>query len=145
MYPKCIHLGENMARYKAPYTLYVRGKVWYYRTCSPEGLRTAGISTGCTAKCRAREYCVSQFLCRFIIFFFCCTQFLRFLIRTPEQFLHILSCLAKKIRRQWKYRVMVLYTGTICTYKRRRNRRYAHFRLPCPKRAPFYTETRLVP
>jgi integrase len=46
-----------MARYKAPYTLYLRGKVWYYRTYSPEGLRTAGCSTGCTAKCRAREYC----------------------------------------------------------------------------------------
>lgn len=46
-----------MARYKAPYTLYLRGKVWYYRTYSPEGLRTSGSSTGCASKCRAREYC----------------------------------------------------------------------------------------
>ncbi|MCQ2594808.1 MAG: site-specific integrase [Treponemataceae bacterium] len=51
-----------MARYKESFTLYGRRRkngqvVWYYRTYSPQGVRTCGKSTGCTSKAKARIYC----------------------------------------------------------------------------------------
>lgn len=44
-------------RYKQPYSLYKRGKYYYYRTYTPGGVRTSGISTGCTSKAAARGFC----------------------------------------------------------------------------------------
>ena len=46
-----------MSRYRQPYTLYKREKYWYYRTYTPDGLRTAGKTTGCTSKSMAKQYC----------------------------------------------------------------------------------------
>ena len=48
-------------RYKENYTLYKRGEVWYYRTYTPDGKRTAGKSTGCTSKTLADKYCAQLF------------------------------------------------------------------------------------
>jgi len=44
-------------KYKKPYTLYKRGSYWYYRTYTPDGLRTSGISTGCKLKSDAKRFC----------------------------------------------------------------------------------------
>lgn len=44
-----------MSRYKQPYSLYKRGKYWYYRTYDNKGIRTVAKSTGCTSKALARE------------------------------------------------------------------------------------------
>jgi len=46
-----------MSRYKQPYSLYKRGKYWYYRTYTPDGVRTTAKTTGCTSKNAAKEYC----------------------------------------------------------------------------------------
>lgn len=46
-----------MARYKQPYSLYKRGKYYYYRTYAPNGVRTSGVSTGQTSKAAARTFC----------------------------------------------------------------------------------------
>lgn len=46
-----------MSRYKQPYCLYKRGNYWYYKTYSPDGIRTTGKTTGCTSKNQARAYC----------------------------------------------------------------------------------------
>lgn len=51
-----------MARYREPYTLYKRGKYWYYRTYSPAGLRTCGKSTGKKTKQEARQFCDGLYL-----------------------------------------------------------------------------------
>ncbi len=44
-------------RYRMNYTLYKRGKYWYYRTYTPEGERTCGRTTGQTVKAKAILYC----------------------------------------------------------------------------------------
>lgn len=49
-------------RYRQPYTLYKRGKYWYFKTYSPDGKRTAGTSTGKTSKSAAREFCDKLYL-----------------------------------------------------------------------------------
>lgn len=51
-----------MSRYKQPFTLYKRGKYWYYRTYTPDGLRTSGKTTGQTSKNMAKEYCNNLYL-----------------------------------------------------------------------------------
>ena len=51
-----------MSRYKQPYSLFKRGKYFYYRTYTPEGIRTVAKSTGCTSKGAARTYCDNLFL-----------------------------------------------------------------------------------
>lgn len=50
-------MESKMSRYKQPYSLYKRGNYWYYKTYSPDGVRTAGKTTGCTSKNQARLYC----------------------------------------------------------------------------------------
>lgn len=49
-------------RYKQPYSLYKRGKYWYFKTYSPNGIRTAGKTTGQTNKSNAKAYCDQLFL-----------------------------------------------------------------------------------
>lgn len=51
-----------MSRYKNPYTLYKRGKYWYYRTYTPDGIRTVAKTTGQTSKPLAKKYCDGLFL-----------------------------------------------------------------------------------
>lgn len=51
-----------MSRYRQPYTLFKRGKYWYYRTYGPDGLRTTAKTTGCTSKTQAKEYCNGLYL-----------------------------------------------------------------------------------
>lgn len=51
-----------MSRYKEPYTLYKRGKYWYFRTYDARGVRTSGISTGKTSKSAARDFCEGLYL-----------------------------------------------------------------------------------
>lgn len=51
-----------MARYRESFTLYPRKRkngqiVWYYKTYSPQGVRTCGKSTGLSSKTKARKYC----------------------------------------------------------------------------------------
>ena len=51
-----------MACFRNNYTLYSRnrshgGKIWYYRTYTPDGVRTSGKSTGCTSKIAAKLFC----------------------------------------------------------------------------------------
>lgn len=50
-----------MPRYKKPYTLYKRGKYWYYRTYDTNGVRTSATSTGQTSKGAAEVYCNQLF------------------------------------------------------------------------------------
>lgn len=47
-----------MGRYRKPFTLFKRGRYWYYRTYDSEGYRTAGKTTGQTIKKLASEYCL---------------------------------------------------------------------------------------
>lgn len=51
-----------MSRYKQPYSLYKRGDYWYYRTYTPDGIRTTAKSTGCTSKNAAKDYCNKLYL-----------------------------------------------------------------------------------
>ena len=51
-----------MSRYKQPYSLYKRGDYWYYRTYTPDGVRTSGKTTGCTSKNAAKDYCNKLYL-----------------------------------------------------------------------------------
>ena len=51
-----------MSRYKQPYSLYKRGKYWYYKTYALDGSRTCGKTTHCTSKNAARIFCDSLFL-----------------------------------------------------------------------------------
>lgn len=51
-----IREGE-MGRYKQNYTLFKRGKYWYYRTYDREGVRTSAKTTGCKLKSEAKIYC----------------------------------------------------------------------------------------
>lgn len=44
-------------RYRLPYTLFKRGKFYYYRTYNPDGTRTTAHSTGHTNKARAVLFC----------------------------------------------------------------------------------------
>lgn len=44
-------------RYKLPYSLFKRGKYYYYRTYNPDGTRTTAHSTGHTNKARAMAFC----------------------------------------------------------------------------------------
>lgn len=51
-----------MPRYRKPYTLYKRGKYYYYRTYNAKGIRTAGKTTGQTSKGAAQRYCDNLYL-----------------------------------------------------------------------------------
>lgn len=51
-----------MSRYKLPYTLFKRGKYWYYRTYTLDGVRTVPKSTGCKTKGEAARYCENLYL-----------------------------------------------------------------------------------
>ncbi|MBQ9537660.1 MAG: tyrosine-type recombinase/integrase [Treponema sp.] len=51
-----------MPRYRQTYTLFKRGKFFYYRTYTAEGVRTTAHSTGCTSLTAARVYCDRLFL-----------------------------------------------------------------------------------
>lgn len=44
-------------KYRMNYTLYKRGRYWYYRTYSDDGKRTCGKTTGCTVKSKAVLFC----------------------------------------------------------------------------------------
>ena len=55
-----------MSRYKQPYSLYKRGKYWYYRTYAPDGTRTTAKTTGQTSKTAAKEYCDRLFVQGFL-------------------------------------------------------------------------------
>ena len=51
-----------MGRYKQNFSLYPRklangAIVWYYRTYTPDGIRTTGKSTMCSSKAKARMFC----------------------------------------------------------------------------------------
>lgn len=46
-----------MSRYKQNYTLFKRGKYWYFRTYTPDGIRTTAKTTGCKLKSEAKLYC----------------------------------------------------------------------------------------
>lgn len=52
----------TMSRYKQPYSLYKRGKYWYYRTYTIDGKRTTAKTTGKTSKGAAKEYCDKLYL-----------------------------------------------------------------------------------
>lgn len=51
-----------MSRYKQPYSLYKRGKYYYYRTYTPDGKRTIAKTTGKTSKGAAQKYCDALYL-----------------------------------------------------------------------------------
>lgn len=51
-----------MPRYKQPYSLFKRGKYWYYQTYDIDGKRTVAKTTGKTSKTEARNYCESLYL-----------------------------------------------------------------------------------
>ena len=51
-----------MGRYKQNYTLYKRGKYWYYQTYDNRGIRTTGKTTGQTSRGAAKKYCDELFL-----------------------------------------------------------------------------------
>lgn len=51
-----------MSRYREPYTLFKRGKFWYYRTYDERGVRTTAKTTGKTNKTLAKEYCENLYL-----------------------------------------------------------------------------------
>lgn len=51
-----------MSRYRENYTLFKRGKFWYYRTYDERGVRTTAKTTGQTNKTLAREYCEQLYL-----------------------------------------------------------------------------------
>lgn len=51
-----------MPKYRRPYTIYKRGKYYYYKTYRPDGTHTAGKSTGKTSKSAAREFCDHLYL-----------------------------------------------------------------------------------
>lgn len=57
MYTERIQMEIEMSRYKQPYSLYKRGNYYYYKTYSPDGVRTCGKTTGCTSKNQARAFC----------------------------------------------------------------------------------------
>lgn len=59
---ECSQLVTTMSRYREPYTLYKRGKYYYYRTYDIRGVRTCGKSTGKTSKGAAKEYCDKLYL-----------------------------------------------------------------------------------
>ena len=68
MYTECIQnvRKKTMGRYREHFTLYARrrkngAKVWYYKTYSPDGVRTCGKSTGLESKSKARAYCEELF------------------------------------------------------------------------------------
>lgn len=46
-----------MPKYRQNYTLFKRGKYYYYRTYTPDGVRTGAHSTGCKSLSAARVYC----------------------------------------------------------------------------------------
>ena len=51
-----------MSRYRRPFSLYKRGKYYYFKTYRPDGSRTCGTSTGCTSKGAAEKFCNNLFL-----------------------------------------------------------------------------------
>ena len=68
VYTECIRnvRKKTMGRYREHFTLYYRlrkngAKIWYYRTYSPDGVRTCGKSTGLESKAKARAYCEELF------------------------------------------------------------------------------------
>lgn len=50
-----------MPKYRQTYTLFKRGKFYYYRTYSPDGVRTTARTTGKTSLTAARLYCDELF------------------------------------------------------------------------------------
>lgn len=46
-----------MGRYRKPFTLFKRGKYWYYKTYNQKGYRTYGKTTGQASKKLAEDYC----------------------------------------------------------------------------------------
>ena len=48
-----------MPKYRQNYTLFKRGKYYYYRTYTPDGVRTTAKTTGCTSLSAAKLYCDS--------------------------------------------------------------------------------------
>lgn len=46
-----------MPKYRQSYTLFKRGKYYYYRSYTADGVRTVAHSTGCTSLSSARVYC----------------------------------------------------------------------------------------
>lgn len=46
-----------MPKYKQTYTLFKRGKYYYYRTYTSDGIRTSAHTTGCTSRSAAKLYC----------------------------------------------------------------------------------------
>lgn len=51
-----------MSKYRQPYTLFKRGKYWYFRTYSLDGVRTTAKTTGQTSKSAAKDYCDKLYL-----------------------------------------------------------------------------------
>jgi len=51
-----------MSKYRKPYTIFKRGKYWYYRTYDIAGIRTTAHTTGQTSKSAAQAYCDNLFL-----------------------------------------------------------------------------------
>lgn len=51
-----------MSRYRQPYCLYKRGKYWYYRTYTADGIRTVAKTTGKTSKGAAKQYLDALYL-----------------------------------------------------------------------------------
>lgn len=51
-----------MSRYKQPYSIFKRGKYYYYRTYTPDGVRTVAKTTGQTSKSAAKDYCDKLYL-----------------------------------------------------------------------------------
>lgn len=51
-----------MSRYRENYTIFKRGKYWYYRTYTIDGVRTTAKTTGCTLKSEAKLYCEQLYL-----------------------------------------------------------------------------------
>lgn len=51
-----------MSKYRQPYTLFKRGKYWYYRTYDREGVRTTAHTTGQTSKALAHQYCEKLYI-----------------------------------------------------------------------------------
>ena len=51
-----------MGKYRQPYTIYKRGKYWYFQTYDANGKRTTPKTTGKRTKIEARQYCDALYL-----------------------------------------------------------------------------------
>ena len=50
-----------MPKYRQTYTLFKRGRFYYYRTYTPDGVRTTARTTGCTSRSAAKVHCDTLF------------------------------------------------------------------------------------